>query len=58
MYVTKSQEYYLTTDIGLTKKQIKDMLPSEVDKYCDDVIRKRIDARGMYKPEENKQKKN
>jgi hypothetical protein len=57
MYVDKREENYLINDIGLTKKQIKEMLPSEIDKYCDEVIRKRIDALGVYRPEEDIKKK-
>ena len=56
MEVDKSTEYYLIHSMGLTKKQIKEMLPSEVDQHCDEVIRKKIDARGMYKPTEKKKK--
>ena len=52
MVVDESTEYYLINSMGLTKKQIKDMLPSEIEEYCDKVIRERINARGIYKPEE------
>ncbi|MCL2440492.1 MAG: hypothetical protein FWD14_02000 [Treponema sp.] len=52
MVVDKSTEYYLTHSMGLTKKQIKEMLPGEVDKHCEEIIRNRIDARGMVAPEE------
>ena len=58
MIVDESTEHYLIHSMGLTKKQIDEMLPSEVDQHCDEVIRKRIDARGMVKPPENKKKKN
>jgi len=57
MIVDESAEYYLIHSIGLTKEQIEEMLPSEVDRYCDEVIRKRIDARGMYKPADEPTKK-
>lgn len=56
MIVTESQEDYLINSMGLTKKQIEEMLPSEIDQHCDDVIRKKIDARGMYIPPKNKKK--
>jgi hypothetical protein len=52
MVVDESTEYYLINSMGLTKQQIKDMLPSEVEDYCDKVIRERISARGIYKPKE------
>jgi hypothetical protein len=41
--------------MGLTKKQIKDMLPSEVDEYCDKVIRKRLDDKSNDKSNEEKE---
>jgi len=50
MIVDESTEYYLIHSMGLTKEQIDEMLPSEVKEHCYQVIRKRIDARGMYKP--------
>lgn len=31
-------KYYLS--LGLTKKQIKEMLPSEIKEYCEEVIQK------------------
>jgi len=51
MIVSEWQESYLITDMGLTKEQIEEMLPSEIKKHCDAVIRKQIDALGMYKPD-------
>ena len=56
--VDKATEYYLIHSMGLTKKQIKDMLPSEVHKHCEEVTRREIDARGIYKPEKNLATKN
>ena len=53
--VTPGQEHYLIHSMGLTKKQLKEMLPSEIDKHCEAVIRKRIDARGVYKPTDNQE---
>ena len=52
MIVDEATEYYLIHSIGLTKEQVKNMLPSEIEEYCDKVIRERINARGIYKPEE------
>ena len=52
MIVDEAIEYYLINSMGLTKQQIKDMLPSEIEEYCNTVIRERINARGIYKPEE------
>jgi hypothetical protein len=45
MIVDEATEYYLTHSMGLTKFQIKNMLPSEVDEYCKNIIKKRIDDR-------------
>jgi hypothetical protein len=50
MYVDKSTEYYLIHSMGLTKKRIKDMLPSAVEKHCKEVIRKRLDERKIFIP--------
>ena len=55
MIVDEAREHYLIHSMGLTKEQIKEMLPSEITQHCDEVIRKRIEARGMYKPDENEQ---
>jgi hypothetical protein len=54
MIVSKSQEQYLIKSMGLTKKQIEEMLPSEITKHCDSVVRKEIDALGMVKDMEDK----
>jgi hypothetical protein len=53
MIVDESTEDYLIHSMGLTKEQIEEMLPSEIDKHCDEVIQKRIDARGMVRKKEN-----
>jgi len=42
MIVDKNTEYYLIHSIGLTKTQIKNLLPKEVKEYCDNVIKKEI----------------
>jgi hypothetical protein len=44
--------YYYTHYMGLTAEQVQSMLPIEVERHCDEVIRKRIEARGMYNPSE------
>jgi hypothetical protein len=54
MYVTKNTEYYLVHSMGLTKKQIKDMLPSEVDEYCNKIIKERLDERKIFTPKKEK----
>ena len=51
MIVSEWQESYLINDMGLTKEQIEEMLPSEVKKHCKSVIRKEIDALGKYDPQ-------
>ena len=38
--------------MGLTKKQIKDMLPSEIEEYCKKITREKIKNRGIFVPEE------
>ena len=57
MVVDEKNEYYLIHSMGLTKKQIKEMLPSEIEKHCKKVIRKEIEETGIYKPEPNKDNK-
>jgi hypothetical protein len=52
MYVTKNTEYYLIHSMGLTKKQIKDMLPSEVEEHCRKVIKKELDDQRIFTPKE------
>jgi hypothetical protein len=37
--------------MGLTKKQIKDMLPSEVDEHCKKIIRKELDDQKIFIPQ-------
>jgi hypothetical protein len=43
MYVDKSTEYYLIHSMARTKKQIKDMLPSEIKEHNHKIIRQRIE---------------
>jgi len=47
--VPEHKKRYYIEDIGLTEEQLDEMLPSELRKYCDEVIQKRIDARGMVR---------
>jgi hypothetical protein len=50
MYIEdESKIQYLVHSMGLTKKQIKEMLPSEIKEHCRKVIRKEIDDLGIYK---------
>ena len=49
MVVNINTEHYLIHSMGLNKKQIKDMLPSEIEEHCKKVIRERIDKRGIVK---------
>ena len=49
MFVDKNTEYYLIHSMGMTKTQIKKMLPSEIEEHCKKVIRKEIDDTGIYK---------
>ena len=48
MIVDKDTEDYLIS-MGLTKKQIKDMLPSEIEEYCNKITKQEIEARGIPK---------
>jgi hypothetical protein len=57
MKVDENTEHYLIHSMGLNKKQIKDMLPSEIDEHCDKIIKERIKERGIYIPELQKKKK-
>ena len=50
MVVDKNTEYYLIHSMGLNIKQIKEMLPSEVERHCNDVIKQRIKETGIYDP--------
>ena len=54
MVVDKNTEYYLIHSMGLNIKQIKEMLPSEVEKHCKEVIKQRIKETGIYKPDTTK----
>jgi len=56
MIVTKNTELYLIHCMGLTKKQIKDMLPSEVDRHCKNVIKQEIRKTGIYNPDDKSEK--
>jgi hypothetical protein len=49
MVVDQNTEHYLIHSMGLNKKQIKDMLPSEIDEHCDKIIKQRIKETGIYK---------
>jgi hypothetical protein len=54
MIVDQNTEHYLIHSMGLNKKQIKDMLPSEIEEHCKKVIKQRIKDTGIYKPNEEK----
>ena len=56
MKVDENTEYYLINSMGLNKKQIKDMLPSEIEKHCNDVIKQRIKETGIYNSDEKPKK--
>ena len=51
MIVKPDVENYLIKSMGLTKTQIKNMLPSEIEQYCKNVTRQEIENRGIYKSE-------
>jgi hypothetical protein len=54
MYTDKNTEDYLIHSMGLTKKQIKDMLPSEIDEHCKKIIRQRIEKQNIIDGLKNK----
>jgi hypothetical protein len=54
MVVNKNTEYYLIHSMGLTKKQIKDMLPSEVKEHNHKIIRQRIEEQNRLNGLTNK----
>ena len=56
MKVDENTEYYLIHSMGLNKKQIKDMLPSEIEKHCNDIIKQRIKDTGIYSPDKKPEK--
>jgi hypothetical protein len=47
MIVDEITEHYLIHSMGLSKLQIKKLLPSEVEDHCKKVIRNRIDETGI-----------
>lgn len=51
MIVDASTEYYLINSMGLNKKQIKEMLPSEIEEYCNKITKEEIKNRGIYNPD-------
>jgi len=51
MTVNENTEYYLIHSMGLNKKQIKEMLPSEIKSHCENVVKKEIQERGIYNPD-------
>jgi hypothetical protein len=53
MTVDKNTEHYLIHSMGLNKKQIKDMLPSEIEEHCKKVTKEEIKKRGIYTPDKN-----
>jgi hypothetical protein len=54
MYVTKNTEYYLIHSMGLTKKQIKDMTPGQIDEHNHKIIRQRIEEQNRINGLKNK----
>jgi hypothetical protein len=54
MHVNKNTEYYLIHSMSLSKKQIKDMLPSEIDEHCKKIIRQRIEEQNRINGLKNK----
>lgn len=56
MIVDKQEEYYLIQSMGLTKKKIKDMLPSEIEEHCKRITKEEIRNRGLYNPDKKSDK--
>jgi len=53
MVVSEREKSSLIEYMNLTEEQIEEMLPSEIEQHCKEVIQKKIDARGMIRPDEN-----
>jgi hypothetical protein len=51
MKVDENTEHYLIHSMGLNKKQIKDMLPSEIEEHCKKVTKEEIDDTGIFTPD-------
>ena len=54
MIVDEAREHYLIHSMGLTKKQIKKMLPSEVKAHCEKVVKNEIENSDFFKPKKSK----
>jgi hypothetical protein len=54
MVVNKNTEYYLIHSMGLTKKQIRDMTPAQVDEHCNKIIRQKIEEQNRINGVVNK----
>jgi len=48
MKVDENTEYYLIHSMGLNMKQIKEMLPSQIEEHCKKVTKEEIKKRGIY----------
>ena len=57
MKVDQNTEYYLIHSMGLNKKQIRDMLPSEVEEHCKKITKEEIKNRGIYNPDKRDKSK-
>jgi len=53
MIVAEHKKEYVLRTFELTEEQLEEMLPSEFENHCKEVIQKRIDARGMFRKDEN-----
>ena len=54
--VNKAREQYLINSMGLTKKQIKEMLPSQITAHCEKVVKQQIEDSDFFKPKKKSDK--
>ena len=53
MIVAEYKKEYVLRTFELTEERLEEMLPSEFENHCKEVMQKRIDARGMFRKDEN-----
>ena len=53
MVVAEHKKEYVLRTFELTEEQLEEMLPSEFEKHKKEVMQKKIDALGMFRPDEN-----
>ena len=54
--LSEGSRIFVLEKYGLTEEQLDDMLPSEYEKFTDDFIQKKRDARGMIRKDDDESK--